>query len=440
MSILIILIICFLSIIWGRLLFARWFNPVLVYTAPWSLMLFLYEINLLAYPPLTTETWFVVSLAYFSYCSGIMVYFVARKSLDKSFVASEFYGQNRPGLIKQEERIFKYAIYVIGIIGLLTAIQHWMVLIKMFGSIPAVLINANVVYKMRLEGEIKGAIPYLATFNYIAVFFSAVYSGYKRKITFASFFPFIGLILNDISQVGRAGIYIAFLEFFTTYIIINYLFYKERELKKSRHNKFGFIIIILVIIGSLSLIRSIRAPVENFAQTPTKFKEIQNSGIITPSVYIYFSSHVGILSKYLEIGKEEEKTTFGSNSLLTFYSIFSKMGLMNRPSDYQQGYYIPMWTNTGTYLREIHADFGPAAIFIIPFLLGLGVTYFWFRFFKEKRFLHLIFLIHFFVIIEFSYFAMQTRMTVWAIKLVILLLLSPLIEKSLARARGKIVN
>ena len=35
-----------------------------------------------------------------------------------------------------------------------------------------------------------------------------------------------------------------------------------------------------------------------------------------------------------------------------------------------------MWTNTGTYLREIHADFGYVGLFTIPFLLGLLTTIF----------------------------------------------------------------
>jgi oligosaccharide repeat unit polymerase len=403
-------------------------------------MLVLYEANLLSYIPLTSETWLVVSLAYFSYCLGILVYFIARKSLDGSFNPMEFYGHNNRDLFGDKEKIFILIIYLLGFLGLIATLQHWYILLKLFGSVPAVLINANVLYRLRVGGEIKGMVPFIATFNNVALFFAAVYTGYKRKITITSFFPFIGVILNDVAQVGRAGIYVAFLEFFTTYFVVSFLFSKEPKGKKSRSNIVGFIIVFLIIMGSLNLVRSVRGQLENYVQTSSKLKELKTTQIITPSIYLYFSAHVGVLSRYLTIGKEETNTSFGANSFLVIYSVLSKFGMMKRPSDYQQGYYIPMWTNTGTYLREIDADFGSSGIFIIPFLLGFGVTFYWFKFFSEKRFVHLILLANFFIIIEFSYVVMATRLASMIIKLVILLILAPLIERYPKRTKEDIAD
>lgn len=436
MSSLIVIIICFLSIIGGKKLFAKWFNPILVYVIPWSIMLVLYEAKLLSYPKLNTETWFIVALAFSSFCAGTLVYFIARKALDKSFIQENYYGIINPGMLRDKEKILKIAIYLMAIIGLFASLQHWWVLLKLFGSIPAILINANVIYKLRIEREIPGMIPYIASFNNAALFLAAVYSGYKKKITAIAFIPFIGIILNEAALVGRVGIFISFLEFFTTYILISFLFVKERKIKKVSHNKFGFVILVVLIIASVSAIRFVRGTIESYAGASSQLNKLQSTEVITPSIYLYFSSHVGILSKYLEMGKEV--TPVGSNTFLFFYSVFSKFGWVSRPSDYQRGYWIPMYTNTGTYLREIHADFGYSSIFLIPFLLGIGSTFYWFKFFSDKKLIHLILLVNFFLIIEFSYVLMITRMAFWVIKIIILLILIPFIDRNSSKVKENI--
>lgn len=72
-----------------------------------------------------------------------------------------------------------------------------------------------------------------------------------------------------------------------------------------------------------------------------------------------------------------------------------------------------MWVNTGTYLREIHADFGIAGIFLIPYLLGLTITFLWFKFYKSPNLIILMFLVYLFIIIGFSFLVMVTRLNQW---------------------------
>ena len=88
-----------------------------------------------------------------------------------------------------------------------------------------------------------------------------------------------------------------------------------------------------------------------------------------------------------------------------------------------------MWTNTGTYIRELHADFGVAGIFLVPYLLGLIVTWLWFKFYKKKSLLVLAILVYLYLIIGFSFLEMVSRVSYWFYSLIVIICFIPVIEK-----------
>jgi len=148
--------------------------------------------------------------------------------------------------------------------------------------------------------------------------------------------------------------------------------------------------------------------------------------IISPSVYLYASSNIGVLTKYLE--SQGENTRFGEHSLHSVYLLLAKFKLVEKPLPFQKGYYIPLWTNNGTYLRELHADFGVVGVFLGPFLLGLLLTWLWFKFYEGKSLIVFALLVHFFLIVGFSFLLMVTRFYYWTIGLSIILISIPIIE------------
>jgi len=156
-------------------------------------------------------------------------------------------------------------------------------------------------------------------------------------------------------------------------------------------------------------------------------KKVNKDMPISPSIYLYFSSQIVVLSKYLE--KESETCIWGENTFLPIYNLIAKTGWIERPRFYQKGYYVPMWTNTGTYLREIHADFGYPGIFVVPFLLGFFSTWAWFAFMNSKKAIHFVFLVYFMVIIGFSFLMMITRLGVWWISLFFILVFVILLNR-----------
>jgi oligosaccharide repeat unit polymerase len=433
MSEFLVITIFFISVITGKLLFKKWFNPIFAYAFPWTLMIVLYEINLLSYSPLIPEVWFIIGLSYFCYLSGILIYFLARRIKEPEFDSGHERIYRSSVLHNYNDKLFRNTILIIGLIGCVGTAQHWYVLLKMFGSVPAVLINANLIYTLRVEGEIKGVVPYISLMNYLALFLAAVYSGHKGRITLVTLIPLVGVALKEIANVGRAGLFLAFLEFFTTYILVTFLYGKEEQKEKKKNNKLGFIILLVILIGSAVLVRSVRGTIENYSGASTQLNKLKATKVITPSIYLYFSSHVGILSKYFEEGVEE--TPWGSNTFFNIYAVLSKFDLVKKPSDYQRGYRIPMWSNTATYLREIHADFGDSSLFIIPFLMGIGSTSYWFRFLKKKKLMDLTILVNLLLIAECSFILMITRIGFISINFVILLFVAPLFDRYYQKKR-----
>ena len=118
---------------------------------------------------------------------------------------------------------------------------------------------------------------------------------------------------------------------------------------------------------------------ESYEGTSNELRQFKDNLIISPSLYLYLSSDVGVLSQYLRSEgtsyPEMDYTQFGQNTFLPVYNFLSKFGFIDRVSGYQRGYFIPMWTNTGTYIRELHADFGITGILLGPYLIGLLITW-----------------------------------------------------------------
>ena len=72
---------------------------------------------------------------------------------------------------------------------------------------------------------------------------------------------------------------------------------------------------IVLIIGSTSVIRVSRGNYENYLGASNKLNKLKSNFIISPSIYLYLSSDVGVFSKYLQI--DNEHTKFAINTIIT---------------------------------------------------------------------------------------------------------------------------
>jgi len=429
MSILFTVIVVISALFLGKYLFKKWFNHLSLYSLIWGVMIILYELKIIPYIDLTFETWVVIVSSYFSFLLGIFTLKTARDSLGRTEVTFE-QSNFHIDIFRDNGRLIRWFIFAFSLIGILSALQHWMVLIDEFGSVINVLINSYKIYRMRLLGEIKGVVPYLWLFGYFGVALAGIYTAYKNRITFLSLLPLIAVILKESARFTRAGILFALLEFLLSFMFFRHLLSKT-DTKTFGFNKLKIIpsilIIAIILFPGASLVKIARNPTETFQGTQSSLTKHEGGILISPSLYFYMSSHLGVLDRYLD--KDNENLIFGAQTFFTFYSILQKFNLVDRPDYQAKGYFIPYWSNSATYLRDLHSDFGYSGILLFPFLLGLLTTFFWYRFYEYYQIIDLVVMIFLNLIIGFSFFKLVIQVPNWTFGLLIVSLTLIFIEK-----------
>ena len=422
--------ISIVSVVLGKFLLRKWLNHLTLYCFIWSGLILLYELKLLPYPDISFRAWFYIITTFLSFLMGIITFIGARNLYPGKPILDKSSNIDLP-IFKDGGKAVKYALLFTSAIYIYAAIQNWLVLIRMFGSIPAVFLNANYIYILNSKGGgIKGMVPFIAVFGYVAVFLSGIYTAYKGKFTFLTFLPLVGIIIRELATVGRVGMLLALLEFLFTFFLFRHLLNddKSKRYKFSKKNAvISFTVLLFLFVSSASIIRIVRGGAESFVGANQQLSKLKGNFILSPSIYLYFSSDIGVLTKYFEY--EPENTMFGQNTFLTVYHVLAKLNVLKRPSDFQKGYFIPMWTNTATFIRELHADFGVTGTFLIPYLLGLIITWLWFKFYCEKSFIVLTILVFLYLIIGFSFLIMVTRIGYWSISQILTIMCIPIIEK-----------
>jgi hypothetical protein len=122
-----------------------------------------------------------------------------------------------------------------------------------------------------------------------------------------------------------------------------------------------------------------------------------------------------VFNQYLK--KDEEHHIFGANTFAPFYRVLSSLGYETEVSHYEKFYSTPVSANSGSYLREIHGDFGSAGIFIVPFLFGLLCSLLWRRIRAGGGLIPLVVFAHLIVIVDLSSMIMGTRLGYWLVSL-----------------------
>lgn len=433
MSLLIIALVVFVGIFIGKLLFKKWFNHLTLYSVIMGGLIFFYELKLLPYPDIIPLAWFMIIGSFLAFILGIVTIFTARNLYPENKIVNEAEISTLK-LFSDGGKALKYSVLFFSLIGLLVALHRWYVLIGKFGSIQEVVLNAAVVYRLNIQGEIKEFIPFLPSFIYVGVFLSGIYTAYNGKFTFLSVFPIITIILKELTYFGRGEMLFASMEFIFAFLLFRHFLTRSKKntFKFSKINAFVATVLLLTVIMIVSsFIRISRGSRENYVGTDRQLKQMKDNFLFSPSIYLYISSDAGVFSKYLEMDKEEAR--IGENTFRLFYDFLSRFDLVEKPAFFQRGYFIPMWTNTGTFIREIHADFGIIGVLIIPFILGITLTWLWFIFLRTGNIFSLLFMVYLYLIIGFSFLVMVTRLNQWYFSQALILLYLPILQKFASR-------
>lgn len=426
MSIILTLIITVPTLILAQFLFKKWFNHLMIFTVTWAGSIILYEMKLIRFVDINETTWWVIAFSFLSYGLGILTFMSLKRyeSNNLRVVTKE----NRLLLDERTSRLVVRIIIFCAIVGFLGALFTFRDILNRYGTIPNIIAHGHEIYRLRVEGVMSG-VPYAGALGLAGVVLSAIYSAQKNKITLLSIVIIAVVMLKSLTSLGRAGIFLAFLSFIITFFISRqYIRWNEKfSFKANRSLIFTLFLMVSLSIGSVTAIKNLRGVGESFQQSSPALRQMEDFPIITPSIYLYFSSNIGVLSKYFEYAEEQNMP--GENSFRTFYSILSKFELVDRPMVYSKGYFIPMWTNSATAIRDIHADFGILGICLVPFLLGFFATSYWYKFYASGNLKSLIMLSYIYLIIAFYVFYIVSRLGDWTFSLIALLFITHYLQK-----------
>ncbi len=405
------------SIFLSKIIFRKWFNPLSFYAIVWGTIVFAYGFRLMPLIDISTEAWTAIVLSYVAFIFGVLVLYVAQDVFNKN-TAHFSSDENAFYIFYNDGKVLKTIIWIFAIIGLFAALQHWYVLFARYGSFTEIFIHSLRVYRERIDGVESGEIPYLWLFSYVAIFLSGIYTAYRGKIEIVTVLSLLGIILKEMARFTRSGILLGMLEFIIAFVLFRYVLSSSNSYTKRNNRKliFGSIVLIALFIASASFVKVSRNTFDDYKGVSSSLSQYKGGALISPSIYFYLSSQIAVFSRYLEIG--DEKLLIAQNTLFPIYSLLSKTGVVERPKDNSIGYYVPTWSNTATYLRDLHSDYGFTGIIIGPFLLGLITSFYWFKTFYKNDLISFVILSFLMIVIGMSFFAIQIRSITWWFSLI----------------------
>lgn len=403
---LIAIILGIIGISSGKIVFKRWFNHVSVFSAIWGFAISLFELRLIAYYQMEIETWMILFGTWILFALGSLTIPLARYASgngDASTIRRELEQPKR-----NELKSLEIMLWTLNIISFVAAVQTWMVLIDLFGSVSNVLLRGAFLYYMRVSGDIKGTYPYFKFLCLPATMFAGIYAAKTGKIRLVSIVPIVISIIVDLASMGRAMMIMAAILFANGYFLTAKSKIKDASisirglLKKTMI----FVFSILLLFAGSELVRSTRHVNERLVGAQTALKKLEGSSFITPSIYLYLTGNFVVLNKYLK--SDEKEKFFAANTFAPFFRVLAKIGFDTDVEAYQKFFKIPVTANTGTYLRELHSDFGYFGMLIGPYIIGLITSLSWFRYKRTERYFDLVVLAYLQVLVAMSLFYLVT--------------------------------
>jgi oligosaccharide repeat unit polymerase len=414
MDLLIILVAGFTGIVCGRILIGRWYNHLTLYSGTWCASLAFYSFKFIEYYDISLEAWVYIALAWVMLYIGSIAVVFGWNAIHHSTQPVVKFADSSTQLSSTVKFLSK-VIIALSIISFLAIIYQIYAVLQTFGSVGAALIQGNLMYRLRVEGELSG-IPYATSLPLAACCLAGFYTSLKRKITFLSVLPFLLVSLDGIVVMGRTNIVIA------AVLWLAAMFYTPHKRFISRKVIYALSFVSTLAIAIFMFVSSLRGLLITFKYEAQKMNDVRKSVVFFPSFYLYVATPPVAFSEYLQIG--EDQFYPGSYTFKPVYNILAKFGLAEPLPLFNQWIRTPEPLNAASYLREIHADFGPVGILIFPFLLSIFVTFLCLRIKYYPSAVYIVLFAHFFAVLLFAWDINIMKLGQWAVSVVMSLIIA----------------
>jgi oligosaccharide repeat unit polymerase len=410
MIIILILLLGFVAIFSGRWLFGRWYNHVSLYALEWAICLALFQSDLIRFYTPTMDTWAIIAAGCASFIIGSALVLGGRYAL-----GNDMPNRSMQALAASEHSLFLKILWALALLTVIDALHNVDIVLKLTGSFSNFFVLGNLLYSVRVQEGLPGSIPYLGIINLVGSLLAGIYTSMVGKLKGVAFVIILSMLVSSIANMSRASIIIGAILFLSGLFLNTWRYASEPRKSLGLRVRTAITVAVLValVVSGMEVVRSNRGTIERFSGATAALNKLGRSAgsFITPSVVWYISGSPAVLNQYLK--KETENPGVGHYSLAPFWRILSKIGFPTYVGQHQPFYRTPIGSNVGTYLRELHADYGLVGVVMGPFLLGIIASVYWVRYMIRHSLLDLVVLAHVYVVVGMAIFTLSIQMGSW---------------------------
>jgi len=365
----ILAIFCFKT---SKVIYKSYFSPFSLYGGTWSFVLATYYFSIISYIKLSDITQFVIFSSLFSFLlGGIIPGFYFNIKRKKNLISLN--NQKNFDIKK-----IKFFLLITSIFGFICILIFFIKILNSFGY--RILYEGLEVRRELTVGGWTGAgvigelgLGGFRTYGLAATYISSVFGGFytaiKRHFYLFAYLPILNAFIYGIGYLGRSDFLNIIIIFFVSY----YLGKKSISERIITRDFFPYAICSLVIIVMfLSIISYFRFG--SYSKV-----EIYSDNKIPPIVihyYRYLTNKIPALE--VALTTYNDKFYMGLKTFFPLAILLYKFKFIDYLPD---AYYVhdvvwvPVPSNTFTYLRPIYEDFGLIGVLIFPFLFGFISSY-----------------------------------------------------------------
>lgn len=367
--------------------------PVIIFSLTWSLLYFIYALDIFKVDRLHGSTWLIL---FASNMTVLLGYFIFHSYSDPH---TEYHNLQIHHIRVKHWKIAVLVLVLFIISFSAVVIDTYLYLVKDQGFLGFFSNPIKARYEAIAEAKeakeglkiYQSLLAFLRNLNYVAIVLSGVLFASTRKYRFICVLPLIAAFAASISQFERhfimSNVFIWFCSIFYTsaHLPLGERARVYRALKR-----------IAVLVGTLvicyfafiimyrtELLRNASSTRENIAL------------IVARSIHSYFVGNIVMLDWYL---LDHIKLRYGTSLFVNLFRWFNVMGIYENPEitsyiliyKFMRSQYLQL--NTFTYIRAFYEDFGAIGVMVFSFFWG-AAAYIVVRSYLKKFSLFILFLL-----------------------------------------------
>jgi len=332
----------------ARRIFKSWWSPVTIYFAIWLLLIALYTLRLLRYPPLHIETWVALWTSFLTFWLGVMTPVFATQAVGRKERCTVTGRGSFADFVKRRARFLKQIILILCALSFIAVIGQFAVLMRQYGGVGSVIASIGAIRYDYTTGRLDfGILDYIAMLPFTATIFSGCYLAIVSMRSPIPYFPVVAIIAWALPLTARMNILWGLLLLFNSFALCKVLAGRPIvTLSRRLFLALGGLVLLVAILfnllwqarigdGEYPLFLKLASPeflrVRERLVGNSKLGSVLFGSLV--SDYAYFTLHLAHLNFYLHEtllhGSKPGDSLTGAGSFAAVWRAARKLGLTN---------------------------------------------------------------------------------------------------------------